>query len=263
MNNIKKLILITSFILLFFIVLLGVYTVFSVNYISVYYSVSSDVGKAYAEEIQIKLDENFHGKNIFFIREKKISAVFDDFPYIKEVSIRKVYPNKIIVYAEEEPEFYAVYDNEGYCMLGEDGSLLAKRAENENYADGYTNVLLENFSYESGEFSDKEIFSSVCRMGSYMNEAFGGIRSNVKRIVYVTPTSSRADEYFEIYMTEGVVVKIVAPLSNADEKIARVCEFYLSLNTEEKMYGVITAIDLAESEGVSVTYTSRYGEVRN
>ncbi len=263
MNNIKKLILIASFILLFFVVLLGVYTVFSVKDISVYYSVSSEAGKAYSEEIQVELEESFHGKNIFFIREKKISAVFDDFPYIKEISARKVYPNKIVVYAEEEPEFYAVYDNDGYCMLGEDGSLLAKRRENENYADGYANVLLENFSYEGGEFSDKELFSSVCRMGGYMNEAFGGIRSNVKKIVCVAPTSSRADEYFEIYMTEGVVVKIVAPLSNADEKIARVCEIYLSLNTEEKMYGVITAVDLAEGEGISVTYTSRYGEVRN
>lgn len=260
----RKLILIPSFAILAFIILLGVYTVFTVNAVSVYYNVASERGLDYSVEIQTKLDELCNGKNIFFINENKVSAVFDDFSYIDEVSIRKVYPNKLVVYAEENVERFAVVSdgNESvYHMLDGEGKKLGERAENKNNADSFRNILLEGFSYDGKKFADEELMRNIYRMCDVMNELFGGVRSNVLSITYTSPTSKKEDSFIEIKMIEGVKVKLSNPFDKAEKKINKACAFYLSMTTEERLYGMINVVELKDGGDISVSYTSRYGDI--
>ncbi len=258
----RRLVLTTTAIIFLLALVLGVYTVFTVNSVSVYYDVVSENGLKYSKEIQDKLEDKWLGKNILLIKEENVLSVFDEYPYVEEISARKVYPNKIVVYARENTERFAVEsaDKSYFIMFDSKGDKLGTNSVNKNAADSFRNILLSGFGYDGVSFANEEYFKCVLNMCDIADEVLGGVRTNFERVTLVRPTSLQSEDYIEIGTTEGVVIKIVNPLSGGEEKIRECLKSYLSLKSDERLYGVITAIEKVNGEGVSVTYTSRYGE---
>lgn len=251
--------IILSAVILIALIVMGIYFIFMINTVAVYYNVLSGKGLQYSVEIQEELESLYKGKNILFISEDEAAAVFDKYPYVSEVSIRKIYPNKIAVYAEENAERFAVANSSGgYDMLDKNGLLLSSRAENKNYADSYRNILLEGFGEYSEALYTSEQFSAVKAMCDYMHEAFGGIRTNLSEIKYAAPTSNLANSYFQLTMTEGIIIRIFNPLNMTEEKTASAVDKYLSLAPEDRLYGLITVVESADGSGELVTAYSDF-----
>lgn len=257
--NKRVLSIILSAVVLIAVIVMGVHFVFVVDSVVVYYEVLSEKGVEYSLEIQVGLEDAYRGKNILFVSEKEADSVLSKYPYVKSVSVRKIYPDKIAVYAEENPERFAVENSSGeYDMLDSEGNYLASRSENENYADSYRNILLEGFGEYTASFNQSEAFKAAEAMCDYMHEVFGGVRTNLAGIKYVTPTTSVENSYFELSMTEGVIIRIFTPLSSTDEKCKAVVEKYLSLSPEDRLYGLITVVEKADGSGELITVYSDF-----
>lgn len=248
-----------SFVILIAVIALGTHFVFKVDTVVVYYNVLSEKGVEYSVSIQKDLEEAYIGKNTLFVTEDEADEVLSNYPYVKGVSVRKIFPDKIAVYAEETPERFAVQNSSGsYDMLDEEGTYLSTRESNENYSDGFRNILLTGFGEYSSSFTESEAFEAAKTICDYMHTAFNGVRANLSAISYVHPTSDEADAYFELSMTEGVTVRIYTPLSSTEEKCASVVERYLSLAPEDRLYGLITVVDKADGSGEFITSYSEF-----
>lgn len=248
-----------SFVILIAVIVLGVHFVFKVDTVVVYYNVLSEKGVEYSESVQTALEKAYIGKNTLFVTRDEADEVLSGYPYIKGVSVRKIFPDKIAVYAEETPERFAVENSSGaYDMLDEDGGYLSTRDANENYADGFRNVLLTGFGEYADGFSSSEAFKAAKIICDYMHTAFNGVRANLSEISYVHPTSAEEDAYFELSMTEGVIVRIYTPLSSTEAKCASATERYLSLSPEDRLYGLITVVEKADGSGDFVTSYSEF-----
>lgn len=257
--NKRVLSIILSVAILLAVIVMGVYFVFVIDSVVVYYDVLSEKGVEYSMEIQIGLEEAYRGKNILFVSDKEAIDILEQYPYVKSVSVRKIYPDKIAVYAEENPERFAVENSSGeYDMLDSDGNYLTTRSENENYADSYRNILLEGFGEYASSFNQSEAFKAAKIMCDYMHETFGGVRANLSGIKYVTPTTSEENAYFELSMTEGVKIRIFAPLSSAEEKCKSAVERYLAVSPEDRLYGLITVVEKADGSGELITAYSDF-----
>lgn len=255
----KVLCLALSFVILIAVIVLGAHFVFMVDTVVVYYNVLSEKGVEYSVSIQKDLENAYIGKNTLFVSRDEADEVLSNYPYVKGVSVRKIFPDKIAVYAEETPERFAVENSSGeYDMLDEDGTYLATRDSNENYADGFRNILLTGFGEYSSDFTSSEAFKAAKQICDHMHTAFDGVRANLSEINYVHPTSDDSDAYFELTMTEGVVIRIYTPLSSTEAKCAAVVESYLSLSPEDRLYGLITAVEKADGSGEFITSYSEF-----
>lgn len=255
----KKLpILLLSIILFIGVVAVGLATLFVVDTVQIYFTQKTEAGAKDYEELEERLNGACKGKNILFFNESGFDEVFSSLNYVKKVSVRKIYPDKVVVYAEEIEEIYAVKNADGsFDMLDENGSFLSSSDKNENRADGCPNILLEKFVYENGAFRDEEIFSSAKEAVKFFSDKIPRLKNNLVSVSYIIPTTSAADAYFEFVMTEGVRIKIVNPLSDLGEKSVKGIEKYISLSVEEKMCGVITVVENKLEQGeISVYYTS-------
>lgn len=259
----KRIVVLSVSVLLFFaVILVGVLTVFKVDDVALYYNDSTETGLIYRDEMKEKLDEYCLKKNILFLREPKIIALFSDTKYVNTVSVRKIYPNKIVVYAKEETEVFAVNFGGEYVMFDEMGNILSTAKENKNRADGHTNILLEGFSFDGEKWLDYQETELAFRAYQILNEELEGARSNLKSISLLKPTSSSKDDFLEIQTQEGVVMQMSAPASKMREKLLKLVSSYRSLSTEEKLFGVIHAFEREGSEEILSEYTSRYGDVK-
>jgi len=251
--------IVLSVVIFLAVIVMGIYFVFSIDTVVVYYDVLSDKGIEYSVEIQSELEKAYVGQNIFFAGRTSADDVFKNYPYVKGVSIKKIYPDKIAVYAEEIPERFAVENSSGgYDMLDADGNYLASREANENYADSFRNILLSGFGEYNSAFALGSAFKAVKTICDYMHTAFNGVRANLSGVSYVQPTSSAADAYFELTMTEGVIIRIFTPLNLTEEKCAKATERYLSISPEDRLYGLITVVESADGSGELITTYSDF-----
>ena len=87
-------------------------SIFSIREIELTGIKNSDENK-----IKKKLDE-FKGKNIILISTKKLKETIKDFDFIREIKIKKIYPEKIKVEINEfKPLAIFTNDNERYLLL--------------------------------------------------------------------------------------------------------------------------------------------------
>jgi len=87
-------------------------SIFSIREIELTGIKNSDENK-----IKKKLDE-FKGKNIILISTKKLKETIKDFDFIREIKIKKIYPEKIKVEINElKPLAIFMNDNQRYLLL--------------------------------------------------------------------------------------------------------------------------------------------------
>lgn len=101
------------------------------------------------------------GENIFKLDLKKSINFLKQEPWIKEVEIKRVIPNKIIIYLTERESAAIVYSGEEYFFCTKEGMLLSKISEPEETFDLPLISGLENNEIKIGEMIDKPEFRTA------------------------------------------------------------------------------------------------------
>ncbi|MGN1234629.1 MAG: cell division protein FtsQ/DivIB [Christensenellaceae bacterium] len=222
-------------------------------------SVRSD--EAYSEVLALQktLDERI-GTNYVSVDEEEIAELAAS-PYLEVVSVKKAFPDLVVVTVREKWELFAVQDGEDYYMLDKNGVILARSSVNANRVDGGENVLLSGVQIVSpvvgetaqlylsgGSSASSEGVRRMIALAGLLDEKLGGLRSCVESVSLRAATDNPQDEIVTFVTKEGVLLCIADPSSLGEEKAAAVTEKYLALSDVNKLFGRVEAGSLALSE---------------
>lgn len=239
---------------------LGVTTVYRVNVVTLKTSVISEAAGEEADELQKRLLARYKDGSIFTVKSEAAAEDFAEFPYFRMTSFKKAYPDRLIIEATEDAEVYAVAGEEGYYILGGDGTILGIREDAANRSDGADNVIVTGLSV-SGERGGPLVgdvcvsyFLSFCRRTS---ELINEMRANLVSLEVNKPTSLPEEIYFCLTMREGVRVYVHNPANLTEKKAEGFVSCYLALEDTERLGGRIEVTDDAKNpEGVIATYSA-------
>lgn len=240
--------------------ILGVTSVYRVSAVTLDVSVISEAARTEADELQKKLLQRYEKENIFSVAREVAEEEFTAFPYFRMTSFKKVYPNRLVITAAEDPEVFAVEKKDGgYYILGSDGTILEERADASNRSDGSDNVLVKGVSAQGVRGQKLEGDASISYLVKFCSTVsllLDGIRSNLASAEIVKPTSSEKDVRFALKMREGVSVDIYNPMNLTEKKASAFVSLYLSLGDDEKLGGRIAVTDDGKNpDEVLVSYS--------
>lgn len=255
----KKTLVVISLTIAIFLcfVVLGVATVFRVEKVTVETVAVSQQAKTEAQALEKKIREQYKGKNTLFFDVDEIATWEDEFPCLRFSSVEKKYPDGIYVKVTEEKEVYAVAQENGYYILGEEGNVLTTRETPINHLDGEPNVLLEGFSFTgvvNGTLVGDEAFSTALSVLKFADEALGGVRLNVLSLRLVNRTP---EMIVCLTMREGVKIYLGNVASLTAEKVEKAVDEYMLLSDEERWTGRLL---VSEKDGQIVASYSKVDE---
>ncbi len=257
MKKIKTLIIVISIVLFLAVLLLGANTVFSVAKVDVSYALSTSQAEADAKAVQAKLDEEYLGKNILFVKESEVLSHFSAYPYFSVTKVEKVYPNKLALTVEEKTESYAFVSEEGgktyYYMADVDGTILRKTEENKNNADGGDNFYIEGLTFANGKVVENEFFTTAMAVCQKLEDVTGNTRTSLQGMTFDVNV---VQTVLTIKTREGVEIQIENPAQRTDEKISAGMECYLALGDSDKLYGYFSVLENKAGE-ILATYVPR------
>ncbi|MBE7077360.1 MAG: hypothetical protein E7377_01495 [Clostridiales bacterium] len=237
-------------------IVLSVSTVYRVGHVAVTASTVTEVAKSEAEELQLRLEEAYDKKSIFFAKESIAEEIVKEFPSFRLTKFEKEYPNLLFIEVVEDAEVYALEVSNGqYAILGENGSILEVRDSHVNSVTGEENVILigmlargEVGSVPAGD----SCFDVAIALCGVLSEELGGIRSNVTSVEVFL----RAPEtIFCITMREGVKIYVGTPSEKTVEKAKLAVETYQALSSGEKMGGKIVVSE--NGNGIFASYDEK------
>ncbi len=239
----KGLVILLTVLLFLSAVALGVSNVFRVDGVAVEATTVSEQAKADAVELQGKLTELYKDESMFKVGEEKTAEALKSYPYLRLSGFEKAYPNKLVIAVTEDYEVYAVEANNGYYILGRDGSILAERETPANRLDGADNVLLKGLTAtgeKGGELSGDVCLLPMLTLCKEMDRALEGIRANVLSVEVMLRTPQT---FFVVTMKEGVKIYVGNPSALTERKAIEAVNKYLSLSDGERMTGRIAVYD--------------------
>ena len=156
---------------------------------------------------------------------------------------------------------FAVEKGDGnYYILGPDGTILGVRGDTANRSDGAENILVTGLSATGnrGEIlTGDECIRPLIDFCAEADSRLNGLRSNLVSVEVMKPTSSSADISLCLVLREGVKAYVRNPLNLTQEKAKAFADFYLSLDTDERLGGSIEVTDDALNPGqVRVFYSA-------
>ncbi len=233
--------------------LLGVSTVYQVDYVTVEASTVSEEAALEIRELQEKMEKAYDKSSVFFANVNLANKLVKDYPYFRITGFYKSYPNRLIVKISEVAEVYAVENGQGYYILDKDGATLSLRDTYVNELNGAENVILKGLNVTStiGGFptGDGE-FSPMLALCKKMSEEFGGIRSKVVSVEVFLRTP---ETIYCVTMREGIKLYFGSPKDRLEEKVERAVNEYLSLTNEEKLTGYILVSE--NNEGILIRHS--------
>ncbi len=241
----KILTIVLTALLLLSMTVLGVSTVFQVETVTLSARLTSNAGVT-AESLQEEIATAYEKQSILSSNEKKAEKIVEKYPYLRLVSFKKSYPDKLTFTVVEESETYAVEGENGYAILNGAGVIVAMRKEANNREDKAPNLLLKGLTV-TGKVGDTptgdDAWSSMFSLCKAVDTALGSIRVNVvsAEVLMRAPQS-----VYLMTMREGVKIYVETPDTFTEEKGKAAIEKYLSLTDEERMKGRITVRTVAE-----------------
>lgn len=240
---------------------LGVATVYRVNEVTVYAPVVSDEAEAEAEAFKDRLLQAYDKQSTLFLNREEADEIVADFPYLRIVSFKKSYPNRLVVEVREDAEVYAVpVPNKAgaYYILNADGVVLGEREDPTNRSTGGHNVILQGTQEtplavtgtKGQTLSGDEALDVLFAFAKKVSEQLGGIQRNVLSIEVVRPASAVEETLFKLATEEGVVLYVRNPAHRTEEKAVRLIEEYAKLGDREKTSGVLLLYDDESEFGV-------------
>ncbi len=257
MRKNKLLVVILTVILFLSGTILGVSTVYRVREVTVISPVVSSEAQAEAKELQLRLNEAYYKENIFFANQETADEIIADFPYLRIISFKKDYPNRILLEVQEDAEVFAVKKGDDYYILNARGALLGIREHYINRADDGDNLLVfgDDLSVdgEKGKLLTSDVaFSSLFAFCEKLSEKFlaldadeepRGIRGNIVSIEIQRPIVSETETVFKLATKEGVCIFVRTPSINTAEKAVVALNAYTGLSDLRKTTGAVVVWD--------------------
>lgn len=256
-------IILLSILLFLSAAVLGVSSVYRVDEVTLYAPVISDEAEEEAAALKTRLLETYKKRSTLFAGREEADAVAEEFPYLRIVSFKKSYPNRLVLEVREDAEVYAVPTSETqeeYYILNADGVLLGVRKDSANRSTGGHNVILNgahalNIVAEKGKvLTGDETFQALLAFVKQAHESLDGIQRNVLSVEVLRPAAATKETIFKVQTEEGVLLYVRNPLERTGEKAAKAMEEYLKLGDDEKTSGALLVYD--EEETISVYYTT-------
>ncbi len=237
----KSLVILLTVLIVVSTAILSVATVFRVRAVDVKAAVISSLAEEEAEELKIRLLEEYKNDSTFSVNDKKAKAVIEEFPYFRITGFEKVFPDRLVIHVSEDAECYAVEkkDTSEYYIVNSEGLVLSIRDSALNRLDQYPNIIISGDGLSvSGEKGQKllggETWETLLAFCNDMAKDLNGLRDNVVSIT----VSKYAPEYC-ISMREGVRIYVGTPGEMTAEKAKAAVEKYLSLTDAQRMKGKI------------------------
>ncbi len=224
-------------------------SVCSITQFDVRFDTGSAGASASAEKVQDRLDAYLKKSYLFFSEEKVYGIVADvckeDGTYLKVLSVKKHFPNKVSVRVEEEYESYAFSAGGQYYVTDADGKLLKVKDSAASNIGGENIVISGAFTFSSAEAGtalicdQEETFSLLLRLLSAADAALGGVRGRFSAVEYIVRSGT---EFFRFAFTEGVEIwltNVGAENNETEARFAAALTAYAGLSDAEKTYGYL------------------------
>ena len=234
----KRLLLITTCLVFVMICVVALRELFSVKDVNVVYSVTSN---EVTEEMQSLL-EKYKGKSIFLVDEQEIIDEITANRYLKVVSVKKNYPNEIVVNLTQRLEKYYYFNGENTYYF-DDEYFVVRASELPETVDFLTEISFSNI--------DGTALTVDCNLKSVINfpysfnadvdkiyDCIKNVSSNVKKISFVT-TQEEGNYRVRLLMREGVTIEVRKAGDSLTDKLNQAITFYIELEEARKIEGVV------------------------
>ncbi len=250
----KKIFYILTVSLYIVILLLSLSFLFSVKEVKRNYSMVT--GSERYLQLEKQLD-GYENKNLLFLNTMKIKNKLEADPYIVVKSIKKKYPNKLVVDIEERREMFVLEtQNEKYLL--DDNYFVLKKVDKQSQNENIELVL----NYAEFDFSQlvvgkeiKAINDDIIVCVNEMLAIFSDWKNILKGIEVEQVFGEATNFRVCFYTNQGVVIEIRKALDEGVKKAQSAYDRYCELSDFEKTSGRILSYKNLTNGTIVVDYT--------
>lgn len=232
-------------------------SLFSVSDVIVTYSVYTD-----SETLETaKLLQEYKGENLIFLNTEKIKINVTENTLFKVESIKKSFPNKLLINLKSCRERFAVKTSSGYVILDDEYMVCDIRNSIDNSSDGLNNILIEfeneKENFESLKIKDYLSFSNheVLQSLKYVVSSIDSPRDFISS-VRIEEKETGSNYYIYLTTSEGVEIELRKALTKPKEKTLAGVQKYRSLSDSDRLTAKIAVYETVSGDIVA-TFTKR------
>ena len=249
----KKISYILIVLLYVIVLLLSLSFLFSVKEVKRNYSML--VGSERYLQVEEQLD-SYEGKNLLFLKTSKIKNKLEKDPYILVKSIKKDYPNVVLVDIEERKEMF-VLETATEKYLLDDKYFVLKKVDKQTETE-HINLVLNYAEFDSSQLKvGKEINAIKDDIIICVNEMLSIFSDwkNILKGIEVEQVFGEATNFRVCFYTnQGVEIEVRKALDDGVKKAQSAYDRYCALTDYEKTKGKILAYKNT-SNTIVVDYT--------
>ncbi|MEG1311062.1 MAG: FtsQ-type POTRA domain-containing protein [Romboutsia sp.] len=186
--------------------------------------------KVTKEEIKREIDIKKE-KNIFMYDMKKIENVIKKNPYIKDVEVKRKFPDELQILISEKEIYGIIKDKEDYCYIDENGDYIEQIKDIENEDDNLI-IEIEYIIEKDGkiQFKNEESKKRLLYLLECMRD--NNIDKKIKEISY------EKDDIINMYSKDNIKI-VLGNDKDLDYNVSRLSSIIGELQSESKRKGTI------------------------
>ena len=155
--------------------------------------------------------EKFKNNNIFLINNDEIASTITDLDFVKDIGIKKIYPDKIEININEHKIVAVISNKENKYILSEEGHII------ENYNDKFNSLPLIYGKNTENYFP-------------YFYKLLNEINFDLSKIKYLKYFESNR---WDIFLKDGKLIKLSSDKSEAKESLTNFIAIYSDKKFEQ------------------------------
>ena len=155
--------------------------------------------------------EKFKNNNIFLINNDEIASSITDLDFVKNVGIKKIYPDKINININEYKIVAVISNNENKYMLSKEGHII------ENYNDKFNSLPIIYGKNTENYFP-------------YFYKLLNDVNFDLSKIKYLKYFESNR---WDIFLKDGKLIKLSSDKSEAKESLTNFIAIYSDKKFEQ------------------------------
>ena len=155
--------------------------------------------------------EKFKNNSIFLINNDEIASSITDLDFVKNVGIKKIYPDKIKININEHKIVAVISNNKNKYMLSKEGHII------ENYNDKFNSLPIIYGKNTENYFP-------------YFYKLLNDINFDLSKIKYLKYFESNR---WDIFLKDGKLIKLSSDKSEAKESLTNFIAIYSDKNFEK------------------------------
>ena len=155
--------------------------------------------------------EKFKNNNIFLINNDEIGSIITDLDFVKDIGIKKIYPDKIEININEHKIVAVISNKENKYILSEEGHII------ENYNDKFNSLPVIYGKNTENYFP-------------YFYKLLNEINFDLSKIKYLKYFESNR---WDIFLKDGKLIKLSSDKSEAKESLTNFIAIYSDKKFEQ------------------------------